>query len=215
MEENQSVKEEIKTKTRRRILLAGVQAFAKYGFHGMKIAAVARDAGIANGTFYLHFKDKTELYLEIVRTAVSLLSAQLFAIHNYETNKGIIDRKEIEAILSFAENNRDLCIIMLDPRLSELAGHDDLFKPLTEIRINDLKKGIESGNISREINPVIAARAEIGMIISVIQWWTNNNTQISREEFIATLTQLRRSWAIVDDKVDDIDALLNQWDSRL
>ncbi len=196
-------------------MLSGVKAFADYGYHGMKIAAVTRDAGVANGTFYLHFKDKTELFLEIVRTAVSLLSAQLFAIHNYETNKGVTDRKEIEAILSFAESNRDLCKIILDPRLSEIAGHDDLFAPLLEIRMRDLKQGVEAGHISRNINPLIAARAEIGMMISVIQWWVNHSNRASREELIDTLQQIRRSWAIVDDKIDDIDQLLEQWDSRL
>ena len=71
---NQSVTDETKSKTRRRIMLSGVKAFADYGFYGMKIAAVARDAGVANGTFYLHFKDKTELFLEIVRTGKVLMA---------------------------------------------------------------------------------------------------------------------------------------------
>ena len=39
-----------------RILNAAVKVFARKGFFRSKISEVAREAGIADGTFYLYFK---------------------------------------------------------------------------------------------------------------------------------------------------------------
>lgn len=214
-EKQKPLKDQLKQETRHRIIQAGVKAFAEFGYHGMKIAAVARDAGVANGTFYLHFKDKQALFVDIVRAAVAKLASSIFAAHNYNGSSGNSDRAEIEVAIEFAERNRNLMRIALDSSAPELAEQPDIFAPLIDIRIRELKQGINEGHINPRINPEIGARAEIGMMMSVIQWWLNNRDKAGREEVIETLTQLRRSWAVTDSKVDDIDSLLSQWDSRL
>src|SRR6266480_6242931 len=38
------------------ILLAAIRVFARNGFFNSKVADVARDAGVADGTVYLYFK---------------------------------------------------------------------------------------------------------------------------------------------------------------
>ncbi len=209
-----SVKEQSKSETRRRLILAGVKAFSRYGYHGMKIAAVARDAGVANGTFYLHFKDKQSLFLEIIRSAVAKLASGLFAVHSYGS-KGNTDRDEIKVTLKFAEENKDLMRVALDFKTSDISGNADIFAPLIDMRINEIEKAVKEGRIHHTVNPIIAARAEIGMITSVICWWLDHRDQVPRNELVDTLTHLRRSWVSTDADIDDIDSLLNQWDSRL
>lgn len=210
------VKGQLKAETRRRLVESGTRAFAKLGYHGMKIAAVTRDAGVANGTFYLHFKDKQELFLEILRAAVGKLAAGMFAVHGYGEGANNAEREEITVVFDFAEQNRDLMRIALNTDSSELLKGVDIFEPIVELRIKQIKKGAESGNVNRSINPLIAARAEISMMLSVILWWLDNKDKASRNDLIETLTLLRRSWsASGNDKVDDIDSMLAQWDSRL
>jgi TetR/AcrR family fatty acid metabolism transcriptional regulator len=46
---------------RRTILRAAVEVFSKKGFHGCRIADVAREAGVAYGLVYHYFKNKDEL----------------------------------------------------------------------------------------------------------------------------------------------------------
>jgi len=214
--DSQSVKDQLKTETRRRLVEAGTRAFAKLGYHGMKIAAVARDAGVANGTFYLHFKDKQALFLEILRAAVGKLAAGLFAVHGYGEETKSAEREEIAVVFDFAEQNRDLMRIALNTDSSELLKGVDIFDPIIEMRIKQIKKGIEAGNVNRSINPLIAARAEVGMMMSVILWWLDNRDKSSKNDVIETLTLLRKSWSATGaDKEDDIDSMLAQWDSRL
>jgi AcrR family transcriptional regulator len=62
---------------RRAILDAGLAVFAAQGFAASKLDDVAVKAKVAKGTIYLHFKDKQELFEEIVRTSVFPLVARL------------------------------------------------------------------------------------------------------------------------------------------
>ena len=215
MTDNQRIKDKIKQETRMQIMKAGIKHLAKYGYHGTKIAAVARDAGVANGTYYLHFKDKDELYKNIVKLAISQLASHLFTAHNFHVNPAAADREEISSAISFAEKNQDLMRIALNNRTPDSPLKGDVFAPLVELRAKELQKGVEAGNIHRQIHPVVAARAELGMIVSVIQWWLDNNQRdIARDDVIETLTHLRRSWSTQEEPVDDIDSLLAQWDSK-
>src|SRR5262249_56639167 len=46
---------------RKTILRAAVEVFARKGYHGCRIADVAREAGVAYGLVYHYFKNKEEL----------------------------------------------------------------------------------------------------------------------------------------------------------
>jgi len=48
-----------------RILRAAVQVFARNGYHGSSMAAVAREAQVATGTIYLYFERKQDLLITL------------------------------------------------------------------------------------------------------------------------------------------------------
>src|SRR5262245_15390074 len=50
---------------RARILDAAVLVFAEKGFYGAKVAEIAREAGVADGTIYLYFKSKDDLLISL------------------------------------------------------------------------------------------------------------------------------------------------------
>jgi AcrR family transcriptional regulator len=56
---------------RQAILEAALAVFAEEGFAAAKLDDVADRAGVAKGTIYLHFKDKQDLFEQMVREAVS------------------------------------------------------------------------------------------------------------------------------------------------
>lgn len=57
--------EEIRTKTRSKILHDSMLYFAKNGFAGTKISDLAKHIGIGQGTLYIYFKSKEELFHEV------------------------------------------------------------------------------------------------------------------------------------------------------
>ena len=62
---------------RQAILEAGLATFATEGFAAARLDDVAVRAGVAKGTIYLHFKDKQDLFEQIVREAVAPVIARL------------------------------------------------------------------------------------------------------------------------------------------
>src|SRR5438105_14703071 len=47
------------------ILRAAIKVFARSGFFNAKVADVAREAGVADGTVYLYFKNKDDILVSI------------------------------------------------------------------------------------------------------------------------------------------------------
>ena len=61
------------------IIAAGLDEFTARGFAATRLDDVAKRAGVAKGTIYLHFKDKEALFQELVRTALVPLIGNLMA----------------------------------------------------------------------------------------------------------------------------------------
>lgn len=53
-------------RTRGRILIAAEQIFADVGYHDASIVKITEAAGVAQGTFYLYFASKLEVFEELV-----------------------------------------------------------------------------------------------------------------------------------------------------
>ncbi|AKU91760.1 TetR/AcrR family transcriptional regulator [Vulgatibacter incomptus] len=76
-----SAREQAKGDKRARIVDAAIRVFAEKGFHLATVAEVAREAGVADGTIYLYFKNKDDLlaclFEERMVELNALMSAEL------------------------------------------------------------------------------------------------------------------------------------------
>jgi AcrR family transcriptional regulator len=61
------------------IVEAAMEEFVARGFAATRIDDIARRAGVAKGTIYLHFKDKESMFEELIRTAIVPLVVRLHA----------------------------------------------------------------------------------------------------------------------------------------
>lgn len=66
-------------RTRRRIISAAAAAFRRHGFAGVGVRDVMKLAGLTPGSFYFHFKDKDELFVEASHEAFSNASDSIFS----------------------------------------------------------------------------------------------------------------------------------------
>jgi AcrR family transcriptional regulator len=64
---------------RQAIIDAALEEFISRGFTATRLDDVARRAGVAKGTIYLHFKDKESMFEEPIRTALVPLIGRLHA----------------------------------------------------------------------------------------------------------------------------------------
>jgi AcrR family transcriptional regulator len=61
------------------ILAAALKEFSASGFAATRLDDVAKRAGVAKGTIYLHFRDKEMLFQELIRSALSPMVATIEA----------------------------------------------------------------------------------------------------------------------------------------
>ncbi len=67
-------------KTRRRLLDAGIDVFARRGFHAARVDDIVKAAKTSHGTFYLYFSNKEDLFAALVADVadeMALLAASL------------------------------------------------------------------------------------------------------------------------------------------
>ncbi|THD57336.1 MAG: TetR/AcrR family transcriptional regulator [Bradyrhizobium sp.] len=64
---------------RQAIIDAALDEFISRGFTATRLDDVAKRAGVAKGTIYLHFKDKESMFEELIRTALVPLIGRLHA----------------------------------------------------------------------------------------------------------------------------------------
>ena len=56
--------------SRKHLLTAAIDCFARFGYQGTSIDRIARHAGVTKGALYYHFRDKEELLFEAVKDRI-------------------------------------------------------------------------------------------------------------------------------------------------
>jgi len=172
--------------TRRRLLEAGTELFAEGGLRAVTSTEIARRAGVATGTFYLHFPDKHALFEELVQAALEEMRAQ-FDPHRSGPGDEEGMRRDLERVVEVAERRRNLIRAVFDR--GEGSG-------LAE-RIQDRIAGrleLVYARVFRErgisLHPGAAAQARAAVLVRVIAWWAEDPSRASRDEIIDTLLEL-------------------------
>ncbi len=179
-----------RAETRRRLVRAGIELFAREGLHGATTARIARAAGVAAGTFYLHFRDKHELFAAVVRDALARMRARTEAAAAAAPPDLLEQmRARTRELLDFAAENRSLVRVLLGPD----AGHSGL----AELVYDDMVPGVEKGLRARleaggvpALHPEVAAQALVAMWVRVVAWWLEEPDRVPREAVVETLVRL-------------------------
>ncbi|MCA1807069.1 MAG: TetR/AcrR family transcriptional regulator [Actinobacteria bacterium] len=177
--------------TRQRLVEAATRLFAEKGLHGVTSHDVARAAGVASGTFYLHFRDKTDVYRHIVFHAIEELVLLVQQAIAESTGSVLGLRSRAEAIVSFAEHQRDMVRILFSTDSEAASVEADALSRLAGGLEARLRREQEEGQFPTDLDPAVCARAHVGMTAHLIDWWTQDPSRASREDVVETLVRLR------------------------
>lgn len=172
--------------TRRRLLEAGTELFAEGGVRAATSTAIARRAGVATGTFYLHFPDKHALFEELVEAALEEMRPRL-APDGFGPAGDAAMRRELEHVLEVAEQRRNLIRAVFDR--GEGTGLAERIQDRIARRLERLY-----ANVFRErgipLHPGAAAQARAALLVRLIAWWVEDPSRARRDEIIETLLEL-------------------------
>jgi AcrR family transcriptional regulator len=156
----------------RRAELADIalELWAERGFDQTSVAAIARAAGIAKGTFYLYFESKDALLLDVLRRN-SLAPKVMELIRDLQTSS------LEEAVHGFVRGawrhlceHRDLVLVAMRELPTNLErarkAVEQVVVPTNKAIASFLESRIPPAR-ARKLSTVIAVRALIGMVIMV------------------------------------------------
>ena len=145
---------EKKAARRGAILAAALDEFAARGFAGARLDDVARRAGVAKGTIYLHFRDKEALFQELVRSALSPFVATIEAARSADLPlRAVFDHLAVAfAREVLGTRRKDIIRLVLAegrrfPKVAEFYYHEVPARAFAAVR-GLVRKGIERGEIA-------------------------------------------------------------------
>ncbi|MGC4114132.1 MAG: TetR/AcrR family transcriptional regulator [Myxococcales bacterium] len=152
---------------REAILQAAVRVFAKKGYHGCRIADVAREAGVAYGLVYHYFHNKEDLLSSVFDESFGHFVRLLEAIAATEGPSA----QKVEEMVAAAfdayqtdpESIRVLVLEVLRSPVFREAEQRGAFQQAIKQIAAVLRRGIERGEL-RPIDPFVAATSLFGAI---------------------------------------------------
>lgn len=149
-------------KTRRRLLEAAEHVFAAHGYHEASVSRITERAGVGQGTFYLYFDTKLDVFNELVEDLNHRVRQAMS-----EGSRGAASRIEAEragfaAFFRFTAEHPALYRVV---REAELVSPDALrlhYSRIVEGYIDGLRDAAEEGEIG-DIDPTVAAWALMGV----------------------------------------------------
>ncbi|MFF3674779.1 TetR/AcrR family transcriptional regulator [Streptomyces sp. NPDC002120] len=186
--------------TRQKLYEAAVTLIAEQGFSATTVDEIAERAGVAKGTVYYNFASKNDLFEELLRHGVGLLTASLrTAAEDTEARGGsrvealdamiraglvFIDRYPAFTQLYVAElwrTNRAWQSTLMVVRQEAVAVVEKV-----------LREGVERGELSAEIDVPLTAAAMVGMVLVAALDWQSFQSERSLDDVHSALSLLLR-----------------------
>jgi AcrR family transcriptional regulator len=145
-----------------------LKLWAERGYDRTSVETIAREAGIAKGTFYLYFETKGALLLEVLRRN-SLVPNVLALIEDLKT-RGLEEAVHgfVRGAWRHLDAQRELLLVALREMPTHLAEAREavarVLVPANQALARDLEARIGAERAA-ELSSVIAVRALVGMIV--------------------------------------------------
>jgi AcrR family transcriptional regulator len=191
--------ERIKISTRDKILESAIRLFAEKGFSGTTTREIAEKAGVNEALIFRYFSTKRDLYSAIIERKISEEPGFEYPLEAFkETRDDWLIFKSI-AIRMFDCVEKDPSFIRL-LHFSALEGHElsdmffDTYVQYQRMLLSDYIERRISEGAFKNVNPVLAARAFIGMVINYILvqeiFGEKKRRKIKREEVADTFVKI-------------------------
>jgi TetR/AcrR family fatty acid metabolism transcriptional regulator len=157
------------------ILRAATRVFAKSGYFNSKVADIAAEAGIADGTVYLYFKSKDEiLHSMFDRAMEKFISEGRRQLADLDSPVARL-RKIAELHLERLGADRDLAIVFQvelrgsTKHMQEFSAAG--FAEYLDIIRETIDDGQEGGVFRSDVKPIVAAKILYGALDEMVTNW--------------------------------------------
>lgn len=180
-------------KRQAQIMEIALKIFAEKGYHSTSVDEIISTAGIAKGTFYLHFDGKLDILDKIVDQNLEALYNN-FKILDISAPKPVSEIKEIYVnvaiLLAKIPEFRQFTKLLL----SDMVGLDEsiqekinrFFDSVASMSTEYISQAQKDGRIVKSVNPETASICIIGSVKEIVF-----------------------KWAVLDENIDTVKAIEN------
>jgi AcrR family transcriptional regulator len=143
-------------RTRRKLLEAAERVFAELGYHDASIVKLTEAAGVGQGTFYLYFASKKEIFDELVLDLNSRVRHAMTEAAEQGTTRAERELLGFGAFFRFTAAHPALYRII---RQAEFVSPETLvvhYERLTDGYVTGLRQAMESGEVAQGDPEVLA-----------------------------------------------------------
>ena len=156
------------------MLNAGGVVFARLGFYKATISQIAAEAGVADGTIYLYFKNKDDILYQFM----NYKSGRFFEIMRQAVDgtdpADLKLRKLIRCHLKEFQNDRDMAVIFQSEvrYRRDVAPHiKDISKIYFDLLTEIIEQGQNDGILRQNLFMGLVKRFVLGAVEGVINTW--------------------------------------------
>ncbi|GAA0440161.1 TetR family transcriptional regulator [Actinoplanes capillaceus] len=160
--------------TRQRLYEAAVELIAEQGFSATTVDDIALRAKVAKGTVYYNFKSKTDLFEELLRHGVGLLTEQFrLAVEGLPPREAL--RALIRAELEYIRRYQAFAQLLLSEMWRTNREWQQTLILLREQAIGviaqTVQEGVDSGDLPAELDVRVASAALFGVgLVVAVDW---------------------------------------------
>ena len=152
--------------------------FAEQGFFQSTIAQIAREAGVADGTIYLYFKNKDDILVQFF----NYKTKQVFAGFREEVNKGddAVEklRNLVRRHLAEFQRDRNMAILYQSETHQSFRMAEEQIKEMSNMYLDIVaeivEQGQQEGSIRKNLYLSLVKRFILGAVDEVINTWIHS-----------------------------------------
>jgi AcrR family transcriptional regulator len=185
--------EQRKASTHQSLLDAARDVIAERGYNNVEILDITERANVSKATFYKHFPNKEACVRDLMEQGFDALKEQVFSADK----GGPIEPEWIEnsfrQVFRWAEDNRDFLLIMVGGAASTQlnAFGRNYMAQVVESRI--ITEGERADAVTPLLPPRVQAQIVTGIMIQLIGWWLENETEYTAEDMAHIVSEVIRN----------------------
>lgn len=171
-------------RTRRSLREALFALILEKGYEAVTIEDITERADLGRTTFYLHYRDKEDLFLEAIDTIAAELIARLPPPSHWRVAEPVENQPVVDAILIVfahaAENGQLYRIILRGEGGTRASGR--LHEIISHTAIEIIEARVRSGDLHPRIPVRVYASYFAGALLAMLTWWLEENMPYPPEE---------------------------------
>lgn len=178
----------------KQIIDAAVVAIAHNGYHQAQVSKIAKEAGVADGTIYLYFKNKEDILISVFREKMAVFAQNLQSVLDKEEDASTRLLKMIENHFRVLHEDRHLAIVtQLELRQSGKKLRlriNEVLREYLDLLDEILQDGIERGELDSTMDSRLARQMVFGTIDETITTWVMNDQKYDLMELAPKVHKL-------------------------